>query len=103
MQIGKFFEPFLDLENFSNFLFIFSTALIVIIGIIAFLESLIVGLKDDINPNVAKKAVSVFFYSLILVAAGVFWLNFFWQNTTGSVLMFNASFPEAVCTLFVCG
>jgi hypothetical protein len=96
-------QEFSDMRSIANFLFIFSSALVVIIGIIAFLEVLANIADDEVGSGAVKRTLVILLYSAILMISGIFWLNLFWQTTTGNVLLFYFSIPDVHCFLFACG
>ncbi|OGI28064.1 MAG: hypothetical protein A2359_05155 [Candidatus Moranbacteria bacterium RIFOXYB1_FULL_43_19] len=91
-----------DMREFSNFLLIFSVSLIIVIGVIAFLESIVALWNSESSQTIVKKTLTTLFYSIVLTTSGFFWLNFIWQNVTGSILTFDIPAQDAYCFLFIC-
>jgi hypothetical protein len=106
MDLAKYFleilKNFKDEYFVTDFLFIFSFALIVIIGFFAFLESIASGLSGSNSKYIPQKTIALLLYASVFILSGIFWVNFFWQNATGIVLVFNFPMPDFGCILFAC-
>ena len=101
-NIFKILREFAHLREIGNFLFIFSNAIVIVIGIIALFETIVYISNDESSQFAQRKAAVILLYSVILIFSGFFWLNVAWQNITGQVIFFDIPLNISYCAIFLC-
>ncbi len=93
---------FAHMRPIAEFLFIFSTALVVVIGIIALFETVVYVSNEESTQFAHKKALVILLYSVIFMSSGFFWLNIAWQNITGQIMFIDIPLDVSYCAVFLC-